>query len=85
MSKQISEMNVFELVDLLRSDKPAALEELTLRFRRRAKEASERAHERGLPVSDGRPGQPLPPVENWNGVPVTRAQVDDRPTRGPEG
>lgn len=82
--KHASEMNIFELVDLIARDKGRALEELTLRFRRSAKEASDRAHRLGLPVSDGRPGQPLPPVENWNGVPVARARGDDRRTRGVE-
>jgi hypothetical protein len=67
-----SEMTIFQLVELMRRDKAAALKEMTLRFRRAAKEASERSRALGLPVCDGRPGEPLPPEENWEGIPAAQ-------------
>lgn len=66
------EMNLFELVELMERGKATALREITLRFRQAAKEASERARSLGLPVVDGRPGEPLPPEENWEGTPVRK-------------
>lgn len=68
--KNPAEMNLFELAELLRRDKAAGLKELTLRFRRAAKEASKRSHALGLEVYDGRAGEPLPVEENWEGTPV---------------
>lgn len=65
-----SEMTIFQFVELMRRDKAAALKEMTLRFRRAAKDASERSRALGLPVYDGRPGEPLPSEENWEGIPV---------------
>lgn len=65
-----SEMTILQLVDLLRSNKAAALKEMTLRFRREAKSASDQSRALDLPVYDGRPGEPLPPEENWECVPV---------------
>lgn len=63
-------MNIFEIFELMRRDKAAGLKDLTLRFRRAAKEAAERSHALGLEVYDGRAGEPLPPEENWEGTPV---------------
>lgn len=68
--KDPKDMHLFELAELLRRDKAAGLKELTLRFRRAAKEASEQSHALGLHVFDGRAGEPLPPEENWEGTPV---------------
>lgn len=68
------EMTIFQLVDLLAHDKAAALKEMTLRFRRATREASDRARALGLAAYDGRAGEPLPPEENWEGIPVGRAR-----------
>ena len=74
-----SQMTIFQLVELMKQDKAAALKEMTLRFRRAAKEASERSHAFGLPVYDGRPGEPLPPEENWEGIPVGQKRRGQKP------
>ena len=71
------EMTIFQLVELMKQDKAAALKEMTLRFRRAAKRASERSHALGLPVYDGRSGEPLPPEENWEGVPVGERRLQE--------
>lgn len=68
-------MNLFELVKLIERDKATALREMTLRFRQAAKEASERARSLGLSVVDGRPEEPLPPEENWEGTPVRNLEL----------
>lgn len=77
----LGNMSIFELVDRLNSDKAAVLKELTLRFRKAAKEASERAHARGFRVADGRPGESLPPEEDWEGLPVHGERSRRKPRR----
>lgn len=77
----LSNLSIFELVDRLDSNKAAVLKELTMRFRKAAKEASERAHALGIPVADCRPGEPLPPEENWEGVPVHGERSRRKPLR----
>ena len=77
----LSDMSIFELVDRLESDRAGVLKELTLRFRKAATEASERARAMGHSVSDGRLGEPLPPEENWEGVPMRKERADQKPSR----